>query len=89
MEIFSWFGSLFSRKKKTEEFPPLPPMDSPLPPAPTNYSSPMGNVSPDQSKMDLVVARVDSMRLQYETMNERVLQIEKMVKELLDMARSP
>lgn len=40
-----------------------------------------------KAKLELISAQIDSIKIQYDTMNERVLQIEKMVRELLRMAR--
>ncbi len=86
MSFFSRIFGIF-RKKKSESLPDLPPTSN-LPP----MSTPMPFNEPadtSKAKMDLIAAQMDSLRLQYDTLNERVLQIEKMVKELLDIAKSP
>lgn len=40
-----------------------------------------------KAKIDLMMTQIDSMKIQSQSMNERILQIENMVKQLLDMAR--
>jgi len=42
-----------------------------------------------RAKIDLMMTQIDSMRIQHESMNERIAQIEKMVKQLLDMSSKP
>jgi hypothetical protein len=84
MGFFSRFKNPFSKKKKEilHELPELPPTPSAV--SPITHGAPTEeNV---RAKMDLLIAQIDSLRIQYETINERVTQIEKMVKELLDMA---
>ena len=68
----------FLRKKKELEVPPLPKEV-------TTETTTVDNV---KAKMELVLAQVDSLRTQYEAMNERILSIERMVKELYAMAKS-
>jgi len=41
-----------------------------------------------KAKMDLVLAQVDSLRTQYETLNQRAQTIESMVREMYNMAKS-
>lgn len=87
------FFSFFRRKKK-DDLPETPESElgglkefreSRLPPVPHAHNTGTENFS---AKVDLMMAQMDSMRIQYESINERVTQIEKMVKELLDMAKS-
>lgn len=39
-------------------------------------------------KLELVLARIDSLRLQYETLSERLTNIERMLKEMYEMSKS-
>lgn len=41
-----------------------------------------------RAKLDLMMTQIDGMRIQQESISERVQQIEKIVKQLLDMAKS-
>jgi len=58
---------------------------APLPPLPQNQFASQENM---KAKIDLMMTQVDSIRLQNENLNERLVQIEKMVKQLLEMAKS-
>lgn len=88
MGIFSGLGRIFRRKKPDsmefrEETATLP-MGS-LPPLPTAESTNVENV---KARMDLVLTQMDSLRVQLETLNNRVVNIERMIRELYDMAKS-
>lgn len=72
MGIFSIF------KRKKEE--PIPPARELTPEVVTTE-----NV---KAKMDLLLAQVDSLRTQYEALNQRIQTIEAMVRELYNMAKS-
>jgi len=41
-----------------------------------------------KAKMDLIMAQIESVRLQSEAMNERLAQTERMVKQLLEIAKA-
>ena len=87
--IFSKIGGLFRRKKKIDEdilknLPPSPTAGMPVSPI-TSEGAATENV---KARMDLVLTQMDSLRVQYETLNSRVANIEKMLKELYDMAKS-
>lgn len=41
-----------------------------------------------RAKLDLMLTQMDSMRIQHDSMSERIVQIEKIVKQLLDMSKS-
>jgi len=41
-----------------------------------------------KSKMDLVLTQLDSIRTDYQIMNERVSKIEKILKEIYELAKS-
>jgi uncharacterized coiled-coil DUF342 family protein len=80
MGIFSFL----KRKKETkplglppevESLPPLPPVK----PEPSLESSSIENL---KAKIDLLLTHVDSLKTQYETMNERIKNIEQMVQEI-------
>jgi len=42
----------------------------------------------EEPKLDLLMAKVESLKLQYEAMKEKLENIERMVKELYQMAKS-
>lgn len=46
------------------------------------------NVDNIKGKIDLMLAQVDSLKLEYETINQRIQNIERMVRELYAMAKS-
>ncbi len=75
------------------QYSPNPPVYGPPSPQPTlSPLTPLGPLpqqasQPSNAKMDLIAAQMDSLRIQYETLSERILQIERMVKELLDRSR--
>ncbi len=72
------------RKKKDKE-PEKPPIYTPLPGQVTQETTTIENV---KSKMDLVLSRLDSLRTEHETLNERVGNMERMLKEIYAMAKS-
>ena len=41
-----------------------------------------------RTKIDLMLAQIDGLKLEYETINQRIQNIERMVKELYGMAKS-
>ncbi|MBI4894449.1 MAG: hypothetical protein HY833_01800 [Candidatus Aenigmarchaeota archaeon] len=63
---------------------PLPPLPQPSQAHQNQFAS-QENM---KAKIDLMMTQVDSIRLQNENLNERLVQIEKMVKQLLEMAKS-
>ncbi len=74
--------SIFKRKKK-KELPPLEelpkiPEVSPTPEKKLEESS----VENLKVKMDLILTHLDSLKTQYEALNERIKNIEKMVEEI-------
>lgn len=74
MGIFSIF-----RKKK----------DEPLPVLPTRELTPELVASDNmKAKMDLVLAQIDSLKTQFDALNQRTQTIETMVRELYNMAKS-
>ena len=82
--------NFFKRKPKEEEMdyssvglatPSLGPTTTP-----TQMTSEFATQENMKAKLDLMMTQIDSMRIQHESMNERIVQIEKMVRQLLDMA---
>ena len=57
-------------------------------PSPQPMAIVSGEMENFRAKIDLMSTQIESMKIQYESMNERIIMIEKMVKELLDMAKS-
>lgn len=49
------------------------------------------NVSSEnmKAKIDLVMTQLDSLKIQYESINQRLIQIESMVREIHQSSRSP
>ncbi len=87
MGIFSKITGIFQRRKRTEDLlKDLPPSPSPLLAA--SVTAETATAENVKARMDLVLTQMDSLRVQYETMNERISNIEKMLKELYDMAKS-
>lgn len=82
MGIFSRIKEIF-RRKKEEPLPELEELKLPKPEI-TAESATVGNI---KTKMDLVLTQLDSLKTQYEAMNERIITIEKILKELYNMAK--
>jgi len=80
------FSAIFGRKKRRIVEPMMP----------THYPTPrISNISGDstmmenvKSKMDLVLTQLDSIRTDYQIMNERVSKIENILKEIYELAKS-
>lgn len=89
MGIFSRLGGIFRRKKADEDLlkdlPTTGPVSPPPSFLPTAESASIENV---KARMDLVLTQMDSLRVQLDTLNGRVANIEKMIRELYDMAKS-
>ncbi len=76
MGIFSW---LFRRKKEEPKPTDMPKVEI------TPETATIDNV---KAKMELVLTELDSLKIQYNVMNQRVMSMERMVKEIYDMAKS-
>jgi hypothetical protein len=77
MAIFKIFG-----KKKQEEA--TQPINLSLPPVTTETAT-IENV---KAKIDLILSKLDSIKTEQETLNERINGIERILKELYTMAKS-
>ena len=84
MGIFSVF---FGRKKRKVVEPILVPPHH-FPPEISKISSESTMMENVKSKMDLVLTQLDSIRTDYQIMNERVSKIEKILKEIYELAKS-
>ena len=85
MGFLDGFFGIF-RRKKEEPAKETPLTAAPYPlTAPTAETTTIDNV---KAKMDLVLTELDSIRTQYQVLSGKVSSIEKMVKELYDMAKS-
>lgn len=87
------FKLIFGGKKKetaVEEaplnYPTAPPSNLP----PTNLPSYPTDASAEnlKAKVDLMLAQIDSLKIEYEAINQRIQNIERMVRELYAMAKS-
>ena len=65
-------------------YPPQYPSQYQTPNYPTSESG-LENV---RAKVDLVVTQIDNMKIEYETLNQRIQNIEKMVREIYAIAKS-
>ncbi|MCS7094106.1 MAG: hypothetical protein RMJ18_02910 [Candidatus Aenigmarchaeota archaeon] len=83
---------VFKRKEKLEEVqarevPTLPPPVENIPPPP-----PVMKEEPkdrgEVEKIDLVIDKINNLKLDYEILKEKVEKIEKMVEEIYNMAKS-
>lgn len=80
MAIFK-FGSKKKEEPKIEE----PAVRMPALPEVPNEPANLENI---KTKVDLILSQIDSLKIRYESLNERIILIEKMVKEMYDMAKS-
>lgn len=62
-------------------------VSSPYLPAPSTMSESSATQENMKAKLDLMMTQIDSMRMQSQSMNERIIQIENMVKTLLEMSK--
>jgi len=76
MGVFSNLKQKLSRKK----LEPLPPLPS-LPTKPEVSFEPT-NLENIKAKVELSLTQLDSLRIQYETLNERIKNIERLVTEI-------
>ncbi len=87
--IFGIFRFLFGRIRKKETPPEvtIPPTQYPPTSTSSNYPSEVeaGNL---RAKVDLMLSQVDGLKLEYEAINQRIQNIERMVKEIYVMAKS-
>lgn len=79
------FGRI--KKKETLEAQPAYPTQQYTQPASQGQ---LPDVAADnlKAKIDLMMSQVDSLKLEYEAMNQRIQNIERMVRELYAMAKS-
>jgi hypothetical protein len=73
----------FLKKKKQEAEIVLPPEPSP-PKTETPESVSLESI---KAKMDLIITHLDGLKAQYTTLNERLENLEKMVREIYQMAK--
>jgi hypothetical protein len=72
----------FHKKKEPEQIPPI----ELAPPKPeTSESASMENI---KAKIDLLATHIEGLRTQYSMINERLENLEKMVKEIYQLAKS-
>lgn len=81
---------VFKRKEKLEEVqarevPSLPPVENIPPPPPVMKEEPKDR---GVEKIDLVIDKINNLKLDYEILKEKVEKIEKMVEEIYNMAKS-
>ena len=86
------FKLIFGGKKKetpVEEIPPLTNYPSYTPPInqPTAYPTDVASENL-KAKVDLMLTQIDSLKIEYETINQRIQNIERMVRDLYAMAKS-
>lgn len=75
----------FGKKKEPEPVPPVPPVELTPPKPETSETADMENI---KAKIDLLATRVEGLRTQYSMINERLENLEKMVKEIYQLAKS-
>ncbi len=78
------FGRGKSREPVQDQLPPLPPSDIP----PSQFQPSDVATNNLKSKIDLMLSQVDSMKVEYDAINQRLQTIERMVRELYMMAKS-
>lgn len=72
------------RRKKEEPLTEFDKMDLPK----TGITAESATIENVKVKMDLVLTQLDSLRAQYEAISERVITMERMLRELYAMAKS-
>jgi hypothetical protein len=80
------------RKKKVDDFGPMPEVTPPgQPPAPGARAMPMYPRTPDagtmRAEMDLILSQMETLRIQYEAINARLQNIERVVTEIRGFCR--
>lgn len=84
MGIFGSLKNMLSRKKEPELSKDLEAYPtSPLPTGGESIS--LENL---KAKIDLMLVQIDSLKIEYESINQRIQNIERMTKELYMMAKS-
>jgi rubrerythrin len=78
------FGFLKKKKPESEEIVLPPPEPVPTKPEATESAT----IEAVKAKIDLIATHIDGLKAQYALLNERLENLEKMVKEIYQMAKS-
>ncbi len=82
------FKLIFGGKKKEPPVEEVSLTNYPAPPV-NQATYPMDVASENlKAKVDLMLTQVDSLKIEYESINQRIQNIERMVRELYTMAKS-
>lgn len=80
------FGRVKKKEPVSEEILPKP---TQLPPTISSTYTPETVATENlKAKVDLMLSQVDSLKLEYEALNQRIQNIERMVREIYAMAKS-
>lgn len=84
------FWLIFRKKEKPIETPAsLTPLSSRASALPAGYPSISDtNLENLRAKVDLMLTQIDNLKIEYEAINQRMQNIERMVKEIYTMAKS-
>jgi len=84
------FKLIFGGKKKELVVEESPPINYPASLPPANQPSYPTDASAEnlKAKVDLMLTQIDSLKIEYEAINQRIQNIERMVRELYAMAKS-
>ena len=94
---FGFLKKIFRFGKKEEDFsdfetPALPPpTPSYIPPTSTGFGlSTSESVASEnlKAKIDLVMTQMDSLKIQYESINQRLIQIEKLLRDMSESSKT-
>lgn len=77
------FG-FFKRKKEKE----LPKIEGPKIPEISPKTEESIGIENIKAKIDLMLTQIESLRAKYETMNTKIAEIERMIREIYEMAKS-
>jgi hypothetical protein len=85
MSFLDRIGKIFGKREERLPEPVIPSAMEPTKFETTAESATIDNV---KAKMDLVLTQLDSLRVQYQVLNEKVTTMEKILQELYKMAKS-
>ena len=93
--VFGFLKKIFRFRKKDEDFSDFktPSLTPPVPPytPPTSFGASMPETVASENvkaKIDLVMMQMDSLKIQYESINQRLIQIEKMLHDMYESSKT-